>query len=77
MCMTQLRSFQKDNSEHPRAAAHLGHLPRNRIDDIVRAGLPRPDDIASTHILHLGEKPGFLRMTNGQTLNLWLRNPVF
>ena len=50
MCMTQLRSFQKDNSEHGGAAAHLGHRPRNRIDDIVRAGLPRPDDIASTRL---------------------------
>ncbi len=28
-------------------------------------------------ILHQGEKPGFLRMTNGQTLYFWLRNPVF
>jgi hypothetical protein len=30
-----------------------------------------------TQILHLREKPGFLRMANGKNLNFSLRNPVF
>jgi hypothetical protein len=30
-----------------------------------------------TQILHLREKPGFLRIANGKNLNFSLRNPVF
>jgi hypothetical protein len=62
--------------------------PNNSLDvnNIQGIMMAKPDNTSVlieacneniAQILHLREKPGFLRMAHGTNLNFWLRNPVF